>query len=154
MKNKKEGINMRFTEDRLNFLMDLKPRLTPSARNALIDVCCHEENIDIAANNHDITRQGIAKNIRELEILDIKISNSYDSSLLLGEYGNRLCTLNICYIDAVKHLSIMCHTLGGDVERNTSSGEVIFKLDRMTFVTHLNRPDDPDRLWSIHSFLS
>ncbi len=145
---------MRITESRLNLLMDLKPRLTLSARNALAEVCCHKENIDIAANKYNLTRQGIAKNIRELEILNIKISNSYDSSLLLGEYGHRLCMLEFSYIDAVEHLSNMCRTLGGNVERNTSNGEVTFKLDNMTFVTYLNKFDDPNRPWGIESYLS
>ncbi|EJL6492158.1 hypothetical protein NMR92_003114 [Vibrio cholerae] len=144
---------MRITEKRLSLLLDLKPRISDQARQALIDIICHQKKLTDIAEQYDLSPQGIRKNIRELEILDLKVSSSYDSSLFFSEYAHRLCMNEYPYVEAITLLSSVCRSLGGEVNHNRNNGDYTFTLDDMIYVTYLNDFDDPVRPWGIDSYL-
>lgn len=144
---------MRTTENRLNLLLDLKPRIGEQARKALLAIICHQKKLADIAVQYKLTPQGIRKNIRELEVLELKLSSSYDSSLILSEYAHRLCINELPYVEAVKLLSSVCRSLGGEVSHNHKNGDYTFMLDNMIYVTYLNNFDDPVRPWGIDSYL-
>lgn len=144
---------MRITEKRLNLLFDLKPRISEQAKKALKAIICNQEKLVDVAKQYSLSPQGIRKNIRELEIFDMKLSSSYDSNLLLSEYAHRLCMNEYPYAEAITLLSSMCLSLKGEVNRNPNNGDYTFTLDDMVYVVYLNNFDDPVRPWGIDSYL-
>jgi hypothetical protein len=130
--------------------MELKPRLSSVAKSALISVLCDDKNIDVIAVELGISRQGIAKNIRDIEILDMKLAGAVSSSTVFSTLSDRLSLEpKQSYGNSMKLLSDVCLALGGSVERRDLSGdmEFIFTLDDHIHVAYLNRVregnDDP-----------
>lgn len=145
---------MRITEKRLRILMDLKPRLTVDARRALMKVLCEGKKVDLVALELGISSQGIRKNIRDLKIMNLKLTSSYDSSLLLSDLATKLCLRDCDYISATNLLSEVCKSLGGQVQRNNKNGEIKFILDDMVFIAYLNDYDDSVHPWGVDSYLA
>jgi hypothetical protein len=106
-----------------------------------------------------ISRQDIAKNIRYLEILNMKLAGAVSSSTVFSTLSDRLSLEpKQSYGDSMKLLSNVCLALGGSVKRRNLSGdmEFVFELDEHIHIAYLNknREDYDDPIWHMTTYLA
>ena len=144
---------MRFTKKRLDYLFLFMPRLSDEAKAAVEKICVRGEEVSKVASVLGLSTQGIGKNVRKLEILDLKLSSAFSTSTLLHELAHKLLMIDCEYSVAVKILSDVCFSLGGVVKRNVpQSGEYTFELENVGLLIFLNQFHEPNRLWDLHSY--